>query len=264
MHNRKILIVTLIQVTILIIITGCTPINYLGRDYDLFGVALSSVPGTGEFRPYINIIEVDTYGRTLFTVQVGSSLYGESNVGGLVYSICQKSDKNYTYYYDTVCYLPGRSLEEFTEDDIARLKEQNDWNKPLDENLMSKRELPSKSKQSGYIDFDKINYNVINDIASGLIGDKYDHIIRLVSEDYDGRLLIFIREYEHFQGGTLTEETKIVYNFYKSSYALILNPDGSYSENSIIELDDFYRHTEKLAELKKAVGWNLDMKYYND
>lgn len=49
--------------------------------------------------------------------------------------ICQAIDSDYVYFYEDICWHMG----EYTEDDLATLKEQNDWEEELDFDKMSKR-----------------------------------------------------------------------------------------------------------------------------
>ncbi len=40
-----------------------------------------------------------------------------------------------------------------------------------------------------------------------------------------------------------------------TSYAAIIGKDGSYTEKSIVEIEDFYHPNEEIKKLKETHGW---------
>lgn len=78
------------------------------------------------------VLEEDGQGRILFEFTRQNSITEESDTA-LV--ICQHIDDDYVYYYEDQCYLFNSDSEE----DIARLKNQNDWGLPLNFDKMSVR-----------------------------------------------------------------------------------------------------------------------------
>ncbi|MBE5888809.1 MAG: hypothetical protein E7283_08290 [Lachnospiraceae bacterium] len=138
-------------------LSGCffdteNPFPYRGEYKELYTTAIYSIPdaegymhhGEGAYSSDIYIWEQDEYGRTLFSY---CEDYG-NQVFALV--ICQSYDEENVYFYPEVNYiltlidskysyegveddhLKNRT-EEFYLEKKEKLKEANDWNKPLDE-----------------------------------------------------------------------------------------------------------------------------------
>lgn len=120
---------------------------------------------TGSFYPDVKgkvteILEKDCYGRILFKYYCRSYLAGEQAEAAVV--ICQKYDNDYVYYYEDVCYIN----REYSEEDIAALKAVNDWDKPLNEGLMSRRWF--KTTLDGVVrteDNTGLSYDTIRDLV---------------------------------------------------------------------------------------------------
>ena len=153
--NEKIVSLLLI-IASLLGLSGCifnreNPYPYRGAYKELYTAAIYSIPdaegymhhGEGAYNSDIHIWEQDDYGRTLFSY---CEDYG-NQVFGLV--LCQTSDETNVYFYPDVNYaltlIDSECLYEGTEDDQLehkteafylenkdKLKEENDWNKPLD------------------------------------------------------------------------------------------------------------------------------------
>ncbi|MBR6800898.1 MAG: hypothetical protein IKM61_04025 [Eubacteriaceae bacterium] len=77
------------------------------------------------------IMETDDYGRVLFSYSGYNIITGKDETATV---ICQKSGSGYVYYYEDICYVYQAS-----EADIPALKEDNDWNKDLQYDKMTKR-----------------------------------------------------------------------------------------------------------------------------
>ena len=93
-----------------------------------------------------------------------------------------------------------------------------------------------------------VSYSIsaITDIASNICESDgyYDYLP--ICNDQNGKTLYFIRTYKRDQNGYAADF---------SSYAVILNADNTYSDSSIVKLDDFYDHAEELKALRAATGW---------
>ena len=74
-------------------------------------------------------LERDAYGRAMFSYNCFSS-FCQKTLDILV--ICQTTDPDTPKYYADICYLiHGEDDAEFSDSEIATLKERNDWEKPL-------------------------------------------------------------------------------------------------------------------------------------
>ncbi len=112
---------------------------------ELYTIAAFSIPYADEMGTTVELIEKDPYGRALFCVRFGNSLFydqqAEKDGWMYAYVICQRSDKQETYYYEDECFRLYRSGDMFTEDEQRELKEQNDWNRSLIEAKMTSRRI---------------------------------------------------------------------------------------------------------------------------
>lgn len=80
----------------------------------------------------ITLLETDSYGRCLFEYDMGLNTVS-------VLLVIQQTSASKVYYYEDYCYVlrQGDGVEHyFTEQDKNWIKEYNDWDKPINENLM--------------------------------------------------------------------------------------------------------------------------------
>ena len=251
-----------------------SPYNYEGEYANLYTVVLNSFFGskgyhpTGETDedPFIEIIETDTKGRTLFFYYECSGRLNEESSDNSsssyyygAFLIMQKSTDTCVYYYQEDCietyqidypsFHTDLNLEAF---DSSKLKELNDWNEEIDETKCTKKEIITQRKKDLKISDSKFenitkNYLSKNGIKPGIDsfrGDTY------ISSDEYGRELYHARGFIY-----LTKDTTQSFN-----YAIIFNPDGSYNPDTcIIEIKDMMNFQEQIKTLKYINGW--DTKY---
>jgi len=134
----------------LLVLTACFYYSYGGEYKELYTVAVYSIPdsagymyhGEGAFDPDIYIWEQDNYGRTIFSYCEDYSNYCFALI------VSQTCDEANVYFYPDVnyvlTYIESESLYPFRDDYLKnrtqgfylenkdKLKEENDWNKPLD------------------------------------------------------------------------------------------------------------------------------------
>lgn len=97
--------------------------------YDAMTVIQASVPHIGGMDLRLDsivLLETDNYGRQLFRYSLASDR-------SEILLITQKTENTLVYYFEDYCYLICDN-EGFTESDIAWLKNQNDWEIPLETN----------------------------------------------------------------------------------------------------------------------------------
>ena len=121
-------------ILLIILITGCTRISV---DKELAACGSFAVPGMfcsdlkgGSFS--CKVLERDTQGRILFSYETTSCI---TNNWEQAYVICQRSDPSAVYFYEDICYILAADTA-----DLEVLKTANDWNKPLNEEKLAKRE----------------------------------------------------------------------------------------------------------------------------
>ena len=172
---------------VIIIFTFCYRGNSVRRSgrSDLYAVANYSVPfvtGNPEWDE-LPVNEVDSYGRVLFTYKSFNQSLSEFN-GNYVFAlvICQKSDNDFTYFYENYSFILSRGSYEFADSEISLLKEWNDWDKEI---INSK--LTKISNSFGPYDelatYDSVILN--NAIASYLSNSQLSVDIDLISIDSD-------------------------------------------------------------------------------
>ena len=131
------------------------------------------------------VIETDDYGRTLFLYSAPSVI---SDKNETVAVICQKNTKESVYFYPDYCF----DITKNSVDDFSKLKEKNDWNKPLNESKMSFRK--KKVSFDGIILQDKdIDMKEIEDTCCNHFGVSANSIVELSFDDLtpDGTIVFF-------------------------------------------------------------------------
>ena len=227
---------------------GCNPPPYGGENIELYTVAAHGVVGAGWRGGRTEIIDTDSFGRVLFSY---TQIYlpGElSDCAGLcAYVICQQSDREFSYYYEDICFIAAPSWETFAADDIEQLKEANDWEQELEPALMAKQK---RARRDGVKRYDaegcpsEIAHMQRDEIVNS---DMFDTVGGKCDVDQAGKTLFFFRAYKK---GRSPEE-------FSSAYYMILNADGTYDpENYFIEVPDIFNYQELLHELKERNGWS--------
>lgn len=254
-------------------ITACKPYRYKGNHIELFSVAVNNLFGAHgyqvfeyyDFHPFIDVLETDDYGRTLFFFTEDSGgFYGVTDGGafGTAIFIMQKSDDKFVYFYQDDCYIPYRMQkgltsipedyrDELPKEEIATLKERNDWNSEMNLEKCTKAKI-SDQDPSGKLTASKCE-PIIKAYAkqNGYTGDEinlFRYAIFCNADTY-GRELYYIYaigRYVEVKGETQHYE-----------FAVIFAPDNSCSLETICEVSsDSLDYYEKIMELKKTAHWN--------
>jgi len=258
--------------------------EYVGDNVDLSTEARNSILGADQgWESSIVVVDEDNYGRKMFVFR-GTSIAADEvdQYAGYKYLygvlISQQSDREYVYYYEDYNFLiysqsdcaeiiprsPSNSeLAELVDypgfqEDIATLKDENDWGKPLNENKFFKVRIsrgdkdkdtqgglaPEQSKDAivAYIE-SQANYQ--NDSPGYTIASSMSY---LTSDDY-GRHIFFVRFWKYKDTSATME--------YLDSYVVIFNEDGSVSKpNGIMKIADLWNYQDDLRAFKIRNGWN--------
>lgn len=200
--------ILLVIITLLLLFSSCGTYGYYRGKYPyLFTQITSSLLGTGSYDPNIRetiyIVETDKYGREIFLTIDGSDLSGSIAVIG----VCQKNDNENVYYYPEINFIQKTSLvgsylveegnyiedcikKHFTVDEINKLKERNDWNKPLIEEKYIKKTIYRKKPEIIEIDEVKKIVKNKNTLYSQSIDNKgYFINAYLLTNDLDSNLI---------------------------------------------------------------------------
>ena len=202
-----------------------------------YGVLAMSAPDAKHVS--VNVIEKDAYGRILFEFSADSA-FTEADTfydfDDIAYVICQKAEKDYTYFYEDICY----SYDVDNSAVIEELKIKNDWNEELDVTKMSRRKIKLSFDQ-WFIEKDDLDYSkIIQSLAQYGIDEK--NIDFLVFDDFDG----YGKELHVLGLKEIAEQETS--NF----YLVIVN--DSY-EVSLLKIDPNDFDSRSIAKFKKANGW---------
>lgn len=138
----KKVILCILFLAIMLSCTGCLPeYVFVTGYYEAFHLVTADVPfadSTNKIRfDNVKKLEEDEYGRCLYSYGTGSAMFGYSYLN--IYIISQKETQTEIYYYPDYCYIARYDADDpFSEEEIARLLERNDWDKPLNEEKMRK------------------------------------------------------------------------------------------------------------------------------
>lgn len=82
-----------------------------------------------------SVIDTDSFGRILFSYTGRSVITGQKES---VFVICQGYDADYVYFYEDECYLFNKA-DVLDDESIVRLKSQNDWNREINQDKLTRR-----------------------------------------------------------------------------------------------------------------------------
>lgn len=219
--------VFIVCLSIIFPLCACEPHGYSGADMDLYSVTHNSFPMT-DYYETITPMDTDAYGRVLFEYRTSMALFYDTEDGFVyAYMVMQRSDEDTCSYYNLECCMLSKSQLSGNEENLASLKEKNDWGKPLQEALITTS--PVKKK---YLSIDESELDKIARMMG--IRDKYQ--CGSFSSDPLGGEVILFREYDDADG--------LVYH---DAYAAIL-PYGYAGEAvQYVKLVDIYNYPEELA-----------------
>lgn len=185
----------------------------------------------------LHILETDEYGRVLCSLsfQFYSNEFFEN---GEAYCIVQKSSDSETSFYEDTCCAGVRNVEDAASV-IAQLKQDNDWNCPLDAAKMTT--LP-------YSGLDPVGIYAIEakdednkKAALQFLGkDSYGCYFEIICKDAYGRIMITL---------SYPKENEVYLVILRDGEVL----NGVVSVHKIVNLASPW---EEIHELKQANNWN--------
>ncbi len=276
---------------ILISMPGCffhveNPFPYLGKYKELYTTAIYSIPdvkgymkhGEGAYSSDIYIWEQDNYGRTLFAYCEDYS----NMIFGLV--VCQTYDESNVYFYPDVNYVLTRMnfdsvyenkddnhlrdrTEEFYLENKEKLKEENDWNKPIDKNKCASYPI-TDHKVLGKDSLNSVQCNeILNEYSETLnlsnpdnTPHRYNKILQV---DAEGKILHEIRGvHQYHDNPNWSKGDK--YTSYSIVLWVITDKKGNYDKDNGMmvmyskanEPDKVFIYDAKdILEFKNRNGW---------
>lgn len=214
---------------------------------DLYAVACYSVPfvtGNPNFDA-VKVIEKDKYGRVLFKYTSFTHALDDFNgdhVCALL--ICQKSDKEYAYYYENYSFIISTGDDTFADSEIQRLKELNDWDKELVQAKMSK--VMNRFGPYGnlmFFDDDESVAAVKNYLEPQKSARYFSDII---SMDADNKIFYVLREYAKSNNG---------YSYFKAYFVISDKNFNIESDTSIMIIDDIINCQANMQSFKEQNNW---------
>ena len=251
---------------------ACVYPGYLGEYPELCSVAwmnLVDINGywsDGEMMggPYVDVLETDSFGRVLFSYTERRWLSdGEGGYLECVYlMVMQKKDEVSAYYYPEDCYYCVKvdaDDEEHSYDTeiIESLKLLNDWEKPIDESKCDSTAIVTKRPDG------KVKNGDDDTFLEGVIERYHERSGRYISpknisyvgysrfvtaDDYGRELWTVYTEFEEY-----TEKLEIHYSY---KFLIVVMPDGSCDESTVILLEDSLNAQNDVKQIKEANNWN--------
>jgi hypothetical protein len=258
-----------------LMLSGCIvpsdppPYLYRGPYVDLNCVATNSILGIfGVDNNNIVIIDEDSFGRQMF-IYWGNSDAASTQLRAdkppAIYSILisQKTDSMEVFYYpdyNFILYKDNREARYWPKneellglandaaiaDNIEWLKQNNDWEKPID-NSKCVSVMVSRKNRVAESQTPLVPEEAWKKVYE-LVDDQQDYYSRtffayLTSDKYDRHIFFF----------RVVNEDEI----YTKSYVVMFNKDGSFDpDQGIMEIIDVWDYQDDLKAFKDKNGWN--------
>ncbi len=180
-------------------------------------------------------VETDDFGRMLVEYRGHSEISYQVETAMV---ILQKHDEERTYYYEDLCYIIG----EYTEQQLEKLKADNDWGKPLDEEKMSARKR--RMANGAVLNPSERDWLEVESICEKALG--WTMILNFPNS---------ISHPQYVDGDSLGNE---IYSFHvdvdevRKVYFAFIEPDDTVY---LMEITDPYDFAEEYAQFKKDHGW---------
>ena len=241
-------------------LTGCTilynmgkPYPYTGDETALFTMIAYSIPEE-LFNTTIEIMEEDKEGRCLFMTWISNTAlfyntYGNDISTLVVLAICQDYNDEKTYYYEDDCFVIRAKEEDISTLDIEQLKQQNDWDKPLDYNKMTEKEIIPK-EWKGQRPFDiSIDIKAKEAFSEIIETDQEDAVFTyMLDDDGEGRILFIITVLQYNNVRKIDNSTIRTY--------LEMIDTKEHDKQTIIEkIEDMGNFQQQIKSFKQHNNW---------
>ena len=176
----------------------------------------------------VEVLETDSEGRTLFYYTTDNVITGNRETAIV---ICQKYNSRYVYFYENRCYI----VSGYENSDIEALKQENDWDMPLNEDKMSRRKYSITF--DGFIHTEsELSYSRVYKECGKALGVSESQITDgcMIDMDIKGNNLVWL----------CVNEEKTYIALIKTSY-----------EVSFFEIEENMDISTTLAEFKQNNGW---------
>lgn len=219
-----------IMVLCLSMFSGCSTkpperaVLQIAGNYSMPGMSNHDLKG---FSP-IEVLERDSYGRILYSYSCYNIITEKDEIA---IAICQKSDQDFVYFYEDICYAIG----DYDDSHMDALKAANDWESPYNDSKMSRRKIKYTFDLYIIDDCDQKFYTVQRAFFK-TVGIKESNIYNHCFVDYDSNGLAAYVFCVNNEDGT------------KDKYYVISSDSYEISYVKISKLDD-------IVSFKKENGW---------
>lgn len=237
-------------------LTSCDdPELYKENNPELQVVATNSLLGVfGSDLDVVSKLEEDAYGRTLFAYE------GQAQ-DGIVCAvlIAQKYTSEKSYYYDNsnfiVCkidyteYMKPLNIDfikqYFSDNQLQKLKDENDWNKQLEEDKFFEVNIQRKKN-------DKISEKKQKQVYEEIMEtDDFNLPFSTpLTTDKTGKTIYLMTQYSY--------NGKTAISYYGKSYLVMFDSNGEVIDDTgTRELKDRWNYLTDLKEFKEVNGWSF-------
>ncbi len=227
---------------------GNIPTLALGGLYEAQTIVALNVPTYSElsiedvkFNNYAKLSEKDDYGRCLY-MYIGKGITVGTNTTESYMVISQKCENGKVFYYPDICYIANLTDScDFSLEEIAELKENNDWGKPLDDAKMASADIGIDAG----LDF---NYKDLKSIISdsGVLPENNGFFYDVFAKNADGSYLALVVA-ESVSDDSQGEQFK----YYLINLDLVLQ-----SATLIQEIDDPMSAQNIIVSVKESINKN--------
>ena len=252
MHKKTYLKVILI-LSFVLILTACDrrgEFEYVGPYPELFSVAMGSMLGVrGEdithftryhLQPQLAMLDEDDYGRVLFQ-------YTE-NWEPISVIIMQKFEDDYVYFYPHYNFFQDLSrsfVDPPHQENLATLKEKNNWNQPMSSVENFNRVQISRSVDRGSVP----NEYLLSAYYELFTGED------LRRQESALNTMVYLRS-DHYGRSIYFAEG--IYDSVNQFGVLFFQPDFSFdSKEGLMLLSDRINYQTELRLFMEANGWNM-------
>lgn len=213
--------------------------TYRENNVELFSLATSTLLGvSGSSWDEITVMESDNQGRILFHYRTNYMGIEDNELNSIM--ICQKHDSNYVFYYPDYHFVVASTIEEISEDDIAKLKEENAWDEPLNQSKMSKVKISER----------KGSYVTSSPLEKYMNGEFDEETEMLVGREYwpdeYGSVLYYVDALKVEEDSSRRLR----------SYMVILNEDAP-EKNDFELIEDIWHYQTQFKEFKERNNWEM-------
>lgn len=248
---KKLALAITLLIVLSIVLTACTYEEYGGDFSNLYTVAINSVLWLNGYSwsadfvcdPQIEIIDIDEFGRTIFTYH--EKHYKGSDLSFTALIVSQGSNEREVFYYEDINFiikkqpLPAQNVEMFSDEEIECLKSINDWNQQIKHDKCVKKEITKSKSQIPHEQEIKKQIEEEFDFADNKYLLFMDYMI---NDSTDSKFIIY--------GYVWKSETDGIYFI-----GLVETENNTFKKLNMLCPIDVYNYNAEFIEFKNANNW---------